>query len=395
MDPILTTRTTQNTQTSLAVRDVENTIYRVGPEQSPVLQFYMTNGRRNIQTDGLRSKFEWFESTWFPTDITLPSGLTGGSTTATVAISADYLRMYETIYVDETKDWGIVTDNTTPGQVTLKCIGGGNFTTASAGATVRIISMAMNENYSSPAAKSTNETPKYAYCQILIEPVNITGRKQATKHYSGPDWKRKVVERLEEVKRDIERMFIINGASYDDTTLDVTYSAGLRGGITTNVKYYNDSVDEVELDEFLETVMQKGKPERIMYCGSDYISDINKFLKEVWKYYTEDNIKVYGGLSKKGNTPRVLTYMGLKGPVYFVWNPILDSVGLSTSAVCIDPALIKMRYMAPDEDGPRKMRHEKSVQTPGAGNRKDQWVFDIGQQIINEDLMGWHHKSPV
>jgi hypothetical protein len=386
-------RTTLNTEPGIKVIDMDTTMYRVAPEQTPITQFFLSSKFRNDETFGNRSQFQWPESAFFPTTITLTGAVAGGGTSATFNISNDYLIPFDYVYSDTTGQYFIVTA-ASPGTATVRLIIGSSITAITNGSTLRIITQAQTDNFSSPNAKSSNPLIKSGYCQILLYSIQVTGRQQAAKNYTGPDFKRQIVERLEEMKRDIERMLIINGVATDDQANDITYSAGLKGAIQTNVINYDSAVSEASLDSFLSTVMQKGSNERLLVMGTNYMNDANKFLKNVWKYWTDSVIKLYGGISKKGNNPNVLTYMGVKGPVYAVWCPLMDDVGLSNAAFALDPKKVLLRYMAADEQGPRKFRKEINVQTPGAGNRKDQYLADMGLQVINENLHGLHIKTP-
>ena len=394
MATVLGTRTTLNTTTTNKVRDVESMMKWIRPFQTPITQYFVGDKRRQEVTFGDRSKFEWYEDTDLSRSTTLPSGITTGSTTKTgVAVGANIFRVNDLVFFPSTRQTARVTVVTSGSStIDLILVSSGTFTVVASGAVVKNLRSAHADNYSRQSSATTTETLKTGYCQIGLEAISMTGRQQAAKPYTGKDWAYQVKKKLEEMKRYVEDMFLFNPASTDDSTNDFTYSAGAVGAITTNDISYSGTVDDSELVDFLEVVMAQGSPERFMFCGSKYMKDIDRFLKDVFTHNTNDFIKSYGGVTTQRNNPEFLTYKSPFGLVHFVWHPLMTNE-YSYNALCLDLEKIKMRYMNDDEVGSRKFRIEKDVQDLGSGNKHDQMLSDIGFQFCEEINHGWHRKA--
>lgn len=395
MATVLGTRTTLNTTTTNKMRDVESMMKWIRPFQTPITQYFVGDKRRQEVTFGDRSKFEWYEDEDLSRSTTLPSGISSGSTTKTgVSVGANIFRVNDIVFFPSTRQTARVTVVTTGSStIDLILVSSGTFSAVASGATVKNLRSAHADNYSRQSSATTTETLKTGYCQIGLEALSMTGRQQASKPYTGKDWAYQVKKKLEEMKRYVEDMFLYNPAATDDSSNDITYSAGAVGAITTNDITYTGSVDDSELVDFLEVVMAKGSPERYMYCGSKYMKDIDAFLKDVFTHNTNDFIKSYGGVTTAKNNPEFLTYKSPFGLVHFVWHPLMTNE-YAYNALCLDLEQVKMRFMADDEIGSRKFRIEKDVQDNGAGNKHDQMLSDIGFQFCGEaSYHGWHRKA--
>lgn len=401
---VLGVRTTANTESTIKVRNVDNLMPYIWRNQYPITQFFLAKDMRQEMTDGNDSAFEHFEKDQRSSTTTIAAGITGGANTESVVVTTAIFRVNDTVIIDSTGDICDLASvaGTTVG---LRKVGGGNITAGVAGCNIRRLSSAFSDNYSKQTAYSNNAEGKIGYCQIMLEAIQMTGREQAAKKFGGnEDWDVIFEETAANLMYDQDQAWLMNGAAVKETLADGvrTHSAGLRGGITTNVNEYAGTLDMDEVDDHLETFMVRGVKgyanEWIAWCGNKYMRQLNKALKKErnWEQSESDKkeaiIKIYGGLHKNGANPEIFKYNAEFGTVYFMWNPNLVDKW-SYNAVYIHPQCLKMRFMNKDKNGPRKYRVEENVQDNGGGNRHDQIITDTGLHIKTEKLMAWHNKD--
>jgi hypothetical protein len=393
------TRTTSNVNTDMRVRDVENVIALLEPYQTPIEDFFFSGSMAEEVVTHPRSKFEWFEDAFLPDTMTLVDAIAGGGTTeADIVVSGNYFLAGDTILIEATGELARVTAvDTANTEIDIKRVGGGNLTAAAAGTNIQRIVPAFVENGSKQSALTVQAVGRSGYCQILKKGLSMTGRQQAGENYGGNDWDYQWKKALKEIKEATERMYLYNVGAYDDTSGDITYSAGLNGTITTNRGTYSGDLDEVEFDDILKTVFNAGgSNKRIVMAGSGALAMINKFIKARYELSDTTNgagsLDKYGPVSTVGKRPRVMTYLHAQGEIDLVWNPQLKNK-YTNSIVIIDPENIKKRYMNSDKKGPRKYRREMGIETPGADSYDAQYLFDIGLQVRLEELHGWYDKA--
>ena len=392
------TRTSANTTSTNKAIDMDKQMVYLQDYQTPITQFFVMDKSASAPTKESRSRFRWHQKTPLARTFTLTAGLTGGAATeSSVAVGTSTICKFgDTILIESTGDMLIVTNTTATTTINVRLVASsGTITAASAGATARIINSAAKEDYARTEVRSNNATEVSGYCQIGLDGVQMSGREDAEEKYTnGESFQDLVNEKIVEISKYEERKWIYNGAAYDDSSNNITYSAGFRGAVTTNVKYYTSTLDEVELDDMLEQVFaQQDTTELFAYCGSSYIRDVDKIIKDRFVYNTEDYVKAFGGLSKQGGNPNLLKYMSPWGMVYLIWNPMLEGDVYSHSALFLNRKHIKLRYMKNDSNGSRKFRIEPDVQDPGTGVVFDQAMWDTGLQWGHEQYHGWHHQS--
>ena len=384
---------------SIKVRDVEPQINLLQPYFYPLQYFAASKFFGEKATGGEKSKTEWNEDKYLPDSVTVPAGITGGGTTETFAVSNDYFQTYDKILVESSGEVLLVTAASTP-NVTVKKVGAGNITAAVANSTIMRIGNAFPEDGSKQEALTTLTVGKSCYCQILKKAVKMTGREQAADTY-GEGWKYQWVKASLEVKEEMERSWCLNGASYLDTVLEITYSAGLRGALTTNTITYPGNLDEIEFDDAINQIMAYGTGENSgMLCvmvGSLIESDMNKWMKNryaIMQDSKELEVKTYGlATTMKNMSPQFIDYKHPNAILRVFWNPQLKGSKWGTCAAIFDPRMLTRMYMKPDEDGPRKYRQEMAIKTPGADRKEGQMLFDQGLKVRLEETGGWLQKA--
>jgi len=388
-------RTTANTSDqNIKVRDVEAKINLLQPYFFPLQYFRASKLFKEFATGGDKSKTEWNEDKYLPDSVTLANGITGGGTTETFAVSNDYFKVYDTILVEDTGEQLAVTAASTP-NVTVKKIGAGNITAVAAGKTIMRLAPGFPEDGVKQTSMTTVTVPKSCYCQIVKKAVAMTGREQAADTY-GDGWKYQWVKASLEVKEEMERSWVLNGASYLDSATNTTYSAGMRGSFTTNLIEYTGSLDEIELDDAILQVSNYGTGENsgmlMIMGGGGILNDIHKFMKARYQIVQDSatlNINTYGlATTYNKKEPHFVDYQHINCVVRVFLNPQLKNA-YSKQAAIFDPRMISMPYMKPDEDGPRKMRQELAIKTPGTDRKEGQILFDQGLKVKLEETGGW------
>lgn len=400
MGIVVGVRTSANTTSTNQAIDMDSVMKYIQDYQTPIQQFYIMNKDASKEVINKKSKFEWHEKTVLGRSFTLAAAVTGGSTTDTITqASADgtLMRYSDVLFVESTGDMLIVTQaNPITTSATVRKVGSGNITAIADGATIRIIVPAFTENYTRQPSLSNNADNKYGYCQIGLDAIAMSGREDAGEAYTdGESFSDLSMEKANLIKIYEERKFLYSGTAYLDSTNNITYSAGARGVITTNIGYWNGELDEAEIEDQLELVMSKNDGGEVVgYCGSKYIKGLNKIFKDRFTYNTNDIISVYGGITKKSKSdPAMVKYFSPWGLVTYVWEPMLEGDVYSNACLYLNKNHHRMRYMKNDKRGSRKYRVEPNVQDPGTGNFHDQWMWDTGVEIREEVMHGWHLKA--
>lgn len=400
MGIVVGVRTSANTTSTNQAQDMDRVMHYIQDYQTPIHQFYLFNKDASKEVVNKKSKFEWHEKTVLGRSFALAGAVTGGGTTDTITqSSADgaLLRTDDIVFIESTGDMLHITQaNPITTSATVRKVGAGNITPIASGATVRIIVPAKTENYSRQPALTNNADAKYGYCQIGLDAIAMSGREDAGDAMTdGESFSDLSIEKAQQIKIYEERKFLYNGTAYLDSTNNITYSAGARGVITTNVGYWNGELDEAEIEDQLELVFAKNDGGEIIgYAGSKYIKGLNKILKDRFTYNTNDIISVYGGITKSSaSNPTMLTYFTPWGKVMYVWEPMLEGDVYANACLYLNKKHHRMRYMKNDKKGSRKYRVEPNVQDPGTGNFHDQWMWDTGVEIREEVMHGWHLKA--
>ena len=161
-------RSTTNTSAqSIKVRDVESKINLLQPYFFPLQWFRATRLFKDFATGGDKSKTEWNEDKYLPDSVTATNGLTGGGTTETFVVSANYFKVYDTILTPAGEMLNVTTVTTGDGTVAVKKIGAGNITAVAAGATLMRLAPGFPKGSAKQTSLTTVTVPKSCYCQIV------------------------------------------------------------------------------------------------------------------------------------------------------------------------------------------------------------------------------------
>ena len=245
------------------------------------------------------------------------------------------------------------------------------------------IGSAYEEGSAAPTATSRNPIKYFNYTQIFKSAYEATRTANKTKARTGNvienDKKRKIWDHA----RDIELQFIF-GQRFETTGANgkpLRYTGGLRqfisqttttifGGTTTLAQYLAASYKVFDWDS-------PGGQSRIVFCGNNYLNNLNLLAKLNSQVQFQGTIKQYGMELESFRMPQGTFHLKThplfnKHPIYF------------SSGIIIDAAATRYRYIT-------DTMFEDNIQTPGADGKKGQWLTECGLEYrFAGRTMGYH-----
>jgi len=169
------------TDTTAAVRCIEDLINNVSPDEVPFTKVIGINSISDPTVFG--TTYEWLEDELAPTSTTL-NGAIASTTTTTCAVytgAGTWIRVGHVLLIGSEliRVSGVSTDTLTIGRGFASTTAA----TASDGATVEIVGMALVEGNDAPASFKMDVSTGYNYTHIFQETVQITGTHKTDKQY--------------------------------------------------------------------------------------------------------------------------------------------------------------------------------------------------------------------
>jgi len=174
------------------------------------------------------------------------------------------------------------------------------------------------EGGSMPNAIAYDPTKYYNYTQIFRTSLSITRTARLTRLRTGDAYKKAKTEALQLHSMEMEKAFLWgyptegtgDNGKPERTTGGLIYNITANGGIvsdfSTQTTFQNVSwLDSGEewLDYELEQVFRYGSGERLAFCGSGVILQINKLIKEYGNFEFMPKTKAYGISVVEWHTP--------------------------------------------------------------------------------------------
>lgn len=374
--------------------DIDRVLSRIEPYRTPFLQHLFFSSRRSKEVYNPNGKFSWFEDKFMPHQTTNKTAVTAMGTPATLTLTASNcndLTIFNTddiVLIEETDQMAYVSvKNTT--QVVLNHIDGSSplISLLSDGMFLKIVGSRNSEYATVRSSLRQAEVEVSNYLNIFSDSVASTGRYQAGKNWTdGVDHASLVVKKISEMKLQIERYFLfaLNTGYATVGNYRTTYGHGFLGRVQSNRNAYTSSLDEVTLDSHFQDVFAQGSGHRIHMCGSGQLVELNTLVKAKYQLNPNPVATIYGV-----NVAQYITPFGL---VDIVWNPVMDGK-FANYGFTLDPAQVRLRYMAPDKKGSRRFRIEKDVETPGIDGTVDKILFDVGVEIKHEASHGILYRT--
>lgn len=242
-----------------------------------------------------------------------------------------------------------------------------------------------------PGAISYDPVKYTNYTQIFRTPLSITRTARQTKLRTGEPYKKMKREAMELHGIEIEKSFIWgiptentgDNGQPETTTGGLVYNIVNNGGIVSDYATQTDYTDvswldagEEWLDNILEQVFRYGSQQKIMFCGSGVILQINKLIKEFGNYEYQAKTKAYGLKVKEWHTPF--------GVIDIMTHPLFSYEATNrNTAVIFEPGDLEER---PLQDTTFYADGEK--QNTGRGR-----VDGTEEEFLTETGLEFHHPS--
>lgn len=369
---------------------IDQTLSRLEPYLTPMLQYLVFSNKKGTEVRAKSGKHSWFETEYLPHQGTVSVAITessGLTLSASNFSNKAIFKLYDTVYIEETDEQGIVTSITAGGgsDVTIGHIDGSSTLTSlsSVGGYIKIVGSAFLESTTPIISNTTQEVEKYTYVQKFLEGIATTGRDEAGDSWTnGTDHADQVQAKMREMKLMYERAMIYNltAGRVGSGVTARTWTKGMLGYITTNVTHGYGTLTESIWNTYLKGVLSKGTSHKIHYVGATQLANINE-LFSAKAALSESVVTKYGYTMKQ--------YFHGQGIVDIVWDPVLDGK-FENWGITIDASNLHVQplYMANDKQGSRRFRLQPNVQTPGADYTQTQLMADIGFMYKQEETAG-------
>jgi hypothetical protein len=232
------------------------------------------------------------------------------------------------------------------------------------------IGSAYSEGSAAPDATTRNPIKFFNYTQIFKSAYEITRTASKTKTRTGDpianDKKRKIWDH----SRDIELAFMF-GQRFETVGSNgkpLRFTGGLRDFIsTTTTTIFGATTTLAQYLAATYRVFDWDTPagnERIVFCGNNYLNNLNLLARLNSQVYFEGIVRQYGLELRTFSLPQ--------GTLYLKTHPLMNRhPQYSSSAFIVDASALKYRYIS-------DTMFEDQVQTPGQDSKKGQWLTECG-----------------
>jgi len=382
--------------------DIDKFLYLIEPIRTPFMSQLLYNKFSQVPVINENGKFSWFEDSFVKfnhlhrTEVTPPGN---ASTQTFTVVDSTAFKVGDYVLLETTNEMAyvssIVASSTTVGEIGLTAVSGNFANTAHpVTAYIKILGNRVSEVRTTlTSSLSTKEYEISNYLTIFDETVQTSGRYQAGEKFTnGKTHKEQVQKMLKEMKLKANRMMLFSTENGAGATADrYTYGKGFFGfvlGNTNNVySYTTGNFTEANFDVFLAKLFTKGSGRKIIYAGSNVFNTIAGVLKARFSP-TQEVVKKYG-------IANGVSYMTAFGEAILTWDPSFDGK-FSNCAFAIDPDYVKLRYMANDDKGSRKLRIEENVELPATDGKATRILMDLGLQVVGaDDVHGLIYNSSL
>jgi hypothetical protein len=247
------------------------------------------------------------------------------------------------------------------------------------------------EGGSMPDAIAYDPTKYTNYTQIFRTPLSITRTARMTRLRTGDAYKKMKREALELNGLEMEKAFIWgiptegtgDNGKPERTTGGLIYNIVNNGGVVSDFATQSDFTDttwldsgEEWLDYQLEQVFRYGSQEKLCFCGSGVLLQINKLIKEYGNYNFTSMTKSYGLKVTEWVTPF--------GVINLMTHPLFsyESTNRNT-AVIFEPGDLLYRYITDTTFYP-----DPDKQNTGRGR-----IDGTDEEFLTEAGLEFHHPS--
>lgn len=235
------------------------------------------------------------------------------------------------------------------------------------------IGSAYEEGSAAPTASTRNPIKFFNYTQIFKNAYEIT--RTATKTYArtgdplANDKKRKVWDH----SRDIEFALMMGqrNESVGSGGKPLRFTGGIRMFIPTiTTTIFGATTTLTQFLNALTPVFDWDSPsgnERIVFAGNTWLNNLNLLARQYGQVMFQGSVKFYGLELVKFTIPQ--------GTIYIKTHPLMNRYPIyRSSGFVIDASALRWRYIT-------DTTFEDNIQTPGADERKGQWLTEGGLEF--------------
>lgn len=330
MSQINGTRLTTNVSSDNRKPDIDNKLVRLDPESTPLIVIMKQMPKKETS----QTEFSYFDKALMSDLIKVNNG--GGynsSATSIVVDDSTNVKVGDIVVSATTLERLYVSavDYSTHTLTVTRSIGSVAAGVLADDEELLILGSAHQEGGDAANAISFEPTKRTNCIQIFKTALKMSMTQKQTDQYTGDDYSEQKRDAALLHKLELERAAWFNdgGASYYYTGSDgrARVTNGILNQITSNVLDAGGTLTEAELDNFLETVGNKGNSEKTLFASARLISIMNGWGKDRWQP---------SSLSEKYGLPGVKEYLNphcklnvvnarqiFRGPFQY-WNAILD-----------------------------------------------------------------------
>lgn len=396
--PISGSANTGNENSSLYVRDVDPRLFYLEAFKYPLSSILFTMGtdlertgadqyalkgsnapKRKVTTN---PKFEHTESEMLKFAFNPTAAVATGDSSISLSTSDDdyFVAGMEILLVNAAGDREIAR---------VTAVGSGSLTvTRNIGSTGAIALTTSDFFYNMGVVRAEDSTSTspiqaksetlYNYVEFIAEPFGNTFIEQATANYNGDSYKRKKMEALARVKRQIETMMWFGVRSLDSSTTNPIYH---NGGIMYWLESQFTDVPILDVsgvltkqlwDQWLLDALKYNNMTKFVFCSSIVMTAVSGFASDQLRP-ADVNLKKFGMM--------ITEYQSPHGTVYLVREPLFDEVAsMNGAAVCLDMTNIEWRYLAGNGLNLDLREYENRQENDRSG-KKGEWLMVAGIDV--------------
>ena len=237
--------------------------------------------------------------------------------------------------------------------------------------------VAAEDSTSTSPIQAKGET-LYNYVEFMREPFGNTLIEQSTANYNGDSYKRKKMEALARVKRQLEVMMWFGVRDLTSSTTNPVYH---NGGIMYWLESQFTDVPVLDVsgvltkqlwDQWLLDALKYNNMTKFVFCSSIVLTAVSGFASDQLR-------PTDVGLSKFGMT--ITEYQSPHGTVYLIREPLFDEVAtMNGGAVCLDMTNVEWRFLAANGLNLDLREYEDRQENDRSG-KKGEWMVVGGINI--------------
>lgn len=367
---ITTVRSTGNVTAIRRVVDIAKKIDVLEPDAAPLIQL----SKKMEKRVAINPSFNWLEedSLAKTSAISYSTGYTTTDTSLVVTTGQGArFRAGDVVKVVGTGEQLLVTAVSTDTLTVGRAWGVTAAANIANAAVLLIVGNANQENSTSRAILTADQTPKTNYTQIFRTPFGISRTADNSEMYGGNDLKHQRMVQLIEHQKTIERAFLF-GEPKEDTS--GTHPRRATGGvdyfISTNATDAGGTLTESEFDDFLRTGFRYGSKTKWLFCAPIITAALSFWAKG--KLMTLPKDKTYG--------IAVTQYVTPFGVVNIVnHNLFAETTVYSGYGFLLDMDSPAYRYLANSDT-----KLKTHIEANDADGEQDEYISECGLEFSQE-----------